>query len=115
MGQTDPRADAIRAAAMAMGCGLLALTGVFSASDLLPADRWFGLCALGIALAALAFGATINTEPGEPTDAWVKRLRITWLAASATGVLFAIIDVLGESEKLEDLFFAMRDREETLV
>ncbi|MBT7807860.1 hypothetical protein HN766_20320 [Candidatus Poribacteria bacterium] len=33
----------------------------------------------------------------------------------ATGVLFAIIDVLGESEKLEDLFFAMRDREETLV
>lgn len=90
MKQIDPRANAIRSAAMAVGCGLLGLTGVFSATDLLPADRWFGLCALGIALAALAFGATIATDPGEPTDAWVKRLRITWLAASATGVLFAI-------------------------
>ena len=29
----------------------------------------------------------------------------------ATGVLFAIIDVLGESEKLEELFFAMREGE----
>lgn len=90
MGQSDPRGEAIRAAAMALGCGLLALTGVFSASGLLPADRWFGLCALGMALGALAFGATIISDPGEPTEGWVKRLRITWLAAAATGALFAI-------------------------
>ena len=90
MARTDLRPEAIKAAATAMGCGLLASTGVFSANDLLPADRWFGLCVLGAALAALALGAAINPAPGEPTDAWVKRLRITWLAATATGVLFAL-------------------------
>jgi sulfite dehydrogenase (quinone) subunit SoeC len=90
MAQTTPRREAVRAAALEIGCGLLALTGLFSASGLLPSDRWFGLCALGVALAALGLGATISPQSGAPTDAWVRRLRLTWLAASATGILFVI-------------------------
>jgi sulfite dehydrogenase (quinone) subunit SoeC len=90
MPRIDPHAEARRAATMTMGCGLLALTGMFSASGLLPADRWFGLAALGVAFVALAHGAATLRQSGEPAASWTKRWRLTLAATTTAGLLFAI-------------------------
>ncbi len=92
MGMQIPtaRADALTSAATALGGGLLALTGVFSASGLLPEDRGFGFFALAIGLAGLAIGVTAP-RPSEPiADSWAGRQRLMVPAALAAGIVFAI-------------------------
>lgn len=84
-----------------MGCGLLVLLGVFASGETIPSDRWFGLAALGTALAALGFGlASSALDPDRPQRFLhaVSRWRSSWQSravALATGTcvpagLFAI-------------------------
>lgn len=88
------RVGPVAGAAIATGAGLLALTGVFSASGLLPADRWFGFAALAGALAALGLGLALHSLSPRPADAgaiaWAGRRRLTVLAAAAAGLAFAV-------------------------
>ena len=70
-------------AATGMGCGLLVLLGVFASGETVPADRWFGLAALGIALGALALGLVSSTlYPDSPERAFraSTRWRSSWPA-----------------------------------
>jgi DMSO reductase anchor subunit len=76
------------------GYGLLALIGVFAAAGLRPEDRWFGLSAVALALAATGLGLVASTRHlGHPERAWraFSQWRSSWLsregvAAAATFV-----------------------------
>lgn len=70
------------------GYGLLALMGVFGATGLLPADRWFGLTGLAIALGLITAGLLSSTfHLGRPERAWraYSQWRSSWL--SREGIL----------------------------
>ena len=73
------------------GYGLLALMGVFGAAGMLPAERWFGLMGLIIALGLISAGLMASTfHLGHPERAWraVTQWRSSWL--SREGVLAII-------------------------
>lgn len=66
-----------------LGYGLLALLGALGALGLLPADRWFGLTGIGLALAAVTAGLLSSTfHLGHPERAWraFSQWRTSWLS-----------------------------------
>jgi DMSO reductase anchor subunit len=74
--------------ASGLGYGLLVFLGVYGAFGLLPAGRWFGLVALGLALALITGGLLSSTfHLGHPERAWraLTQWRSSWL--SREGVL----------------------------
>ncbi len=87
------------------GYGLLTLLAVFAALGLLPADRWFGFTAFGLAF-ALVVGGLLSSmfHLGHPERAWraLSQWRSSWLsreglAAVATFVptgVFAVVWVV---------------------
>ncbi|MCG8692941.1 MAG: dimethyl sulfoxide reductase anchor subunit [Minwuiales bacterium] len=65
------------------GYGLLAWFGVFVAFGMLPADRWFGLVGLGLALGLITVGLLSSTfHLGHPERAWraFSQWRSSWLS-----------------------------------
>jgi DMSO reductase anchor subunit len=65
------------------GYGLLALMSLLATLDRLPADRWFGLAGLGLALTAVAVGLLSSTfHLGHPERAWraLSQWRSSWLS-----------------------------------
>jgi DMSO reductase anchor subunit len=70
------------------GYGLAFWLGLGAALGLVAADRWFGLVALGLALALISFGLLASTfHLGHPERAWraFSQWRSSWL--SREGVL----------------------------
>lgn len=65
------------------GYGLLFLLGICGAIGWLPAGRWFGLAAFGLALGAITFGLLSSTfHLGHPERAWraLSQWRSSWLS-----------------------------------
>lgn len=65
------------------GYGLLFLLGICGAAGWLPAERWFGLAAFGLALGAITFGLISSTfHLGHPERAWraMSQWRSSWLS-----------------------------------
>ncbi len=82
--------EATRNAATAVGAGLLALTGMLAAGEVLPDDRGFAAATLGLALAALAWGRARPLPHAPPLAvAWARRQRLATLGAIAAGGVFA--------------------------
>jgi DMSO reductase anchor subunit len=65
------------------GYGLLALLGIFAGLGAIPADRWFGLAGLGLALGLITLGLLASTfHLGHPERAWraLSQWRSSWLS-----------------------------------
>ena len=65
------------------GYGLLALMGVLAPAGILPAERWFGVAGLFLALGLISAGLMSSTfHLGHPERAWraVTQWRSSWLA-----------------------------------
>jgi DMSO reductase anchor subunit len=83
------------------GYGLFALLGIGNALGLVPADRVFGLCSLGLATALITAGLFSSTAHlGHPERAWraLSQWRSSWLsregiAALATYVPLAVFGI----------------------
>jgi sulfite dehydrogenase (quinone) subunit SoeC len=76
------------------GYGLLALTGVFAAAQRLPEERWFGVSAVALALAAIAAGLIASTRHlGHPERAWraVSQWRSSWLSREGVAALVSFV------------------------
>ena len=81
--------------AWGVGCGLLALLGVFASGETVPSDRWFGVAALGIALGALALGLVVwSLHPDRGFARWrssrTSRAGALAAATCAPAGLFAL-------------------------
>ena len=73
------------------GYGLLVLFALFSAIDIVPADRWLGLAALGIAFVLITLGLLSSlAHLGHPERAWraVSQWRSSWLSREGVAALF---------------------------
>ena len=71
-----------------LGYGLLAVTGLYAAFGLAPANPWFGALTVGLALALVTLGLMSSTfHLGHPERAWraFSQWRSSWL--SREGVL----------------------------
>tara|TARA_A100001037_G_scaffold175784_1_gene157566 strand:- start:2962 stop:3909 length:948 start_codon:yes stop_codon:yes gene_type:complete len=69
--------------ASGLGYGLLALLGLYAAAGLIPADRWFGITGMAVALGLITFGLLSSTfHLGHPERAWraVTQWRSSWLS-----------------------------------
>lgn len=88
-------------AACGMGCGLLALVGVFASGETIPSDRWFGLAAMGTALGAMGVGLVSSAcDPDRPErflrtlsrwrSSWHSRAAVLATGACVPAGLFAI-------------------------
>src|SRR5258708_22250496 len=80
------------------GYGLLALTGVFATAQLLPADRWFGLTAVALSLAAIVLGLVASTRHlGHPERAWraFSQWRSSWLSREGVAAVATFLPALG--------------------
>ena len=65
------------------GYGLLILLAVFGITGVLPADRWLGIIAFGLALGLITFGLLASTfHLGHPERAWraFSQWRTSWLS-----------------------------------
>ena len=74
------------------GYGLLLLLGIGGALGWLPPDRWFGVAAFGLSLAAITFGLLSSTfHLGHPERAWraVSQWRSSWLSREGLASLIA--------------------------
>ena len=81
-------------AASGAGYGLLALLGIAVPGGLLPADPWFGVAALGLALALVSAGLLSSTfHLGHPERAWraVSQWRSSWLSREGVAALATYI------------------------
>ena len=90
------------------GYGLLALLGILSSAAWLPADRWFGVSGILIALALITGGLLASTAHlGHPERAWraFSQWRTSWL--SREGVLSVLTYV--PSLAFAGLWFAGAD------
>jgi len=74
-----------------VGYGLLFLLGIAVPTGLIPAERWLGVAAMGIALGAISLGLLASTfHLGHPERAWraLSQWRSSWL--SREGVVAVI-------------------------
>ena len=65
------------------GYGLLVWLGIFGATGMLPAERWFGISAFGIAFGLVTAGLLSSTfHLGHPERAWraLTQWRTSWLS-----------------------------------
>lgn len=79
------------------GYGLLILLGVGGALGWLPSDRWFGVTAFGLSLAAITFGLLSSTfHLGHPERAWraVSQWRSSWLSREGLASLITYVPAL---------------------
>lgn len=80
------------------GYGLLALTGLLHALGLLPPDRGFGFCALGLGASLVTAGLLSSTAHlGRPERAWraLTQLRSSWLSREGAAALLAYLPLAG--------------------
>jgi DMSO reductase anchor subunit len=76
------------------GYGLLALLGVLGPTSLVPHSQWFGLVALGLALALITSGLIASTfHLGHPERAWraVTQWRSSWLSREGVMALVTYV------------------------
>jgi len=76
------------------GYGLLALLGIFGASGLVPAERWFGFLAFAIALGLVTAGLLASTfHLGHPERAWraFSQWRSSWLSREGVAAVIAYV------------------------
>jgi DMSO reductase anchor subunit len=76
------------------GYGLLFLLGLAAPLGLLPADRWFGLTGLGLALGLVTLGLLSSTlHLGHPERAWraVTQWRSSWLSREGVMALMTYV------------------------
>jgi DMSO reductase anchor subunit len=76
------------------GYGLLALLGVLGPTSLVPHSQWFGLAALGLALALITGGLIASTfHLGHPERAWraVTQWRSSWLSREGVMALLTYV------------------------
>ena len=96
-----PRSAVPFTVACGMGCGLLALLGVFASGETIPSDRWFGLAALGTAMGAMGVGlVSAACDPDRPErflhtfsrwrSSWHSRAAVLAAGACVPAGLFAI-------------------------
>lgn len=79
------------------GYGLLFLLGIGGSLGLMPADRWFGVTAFGLALAAITFGLLSSTfHLGHPERAWraLSQWRSSWLSREGLASLITYLPTL---------------------
>lgn len=80
--------------ASGLGYGLLTLLGLYAASGLIPADRWFGFVGMVIALGLITFGLLSSTfHLGHPERAWraVTQWRSSWLSREGIAALVTFV------------------------
>lgn len=76
------------------GYGLLALLGVLAPFNILPAERGFGLAAIGLALLLITGGLLSSTvHLGHPERAWraVTQWRTSWLSREGVAALVTYV------------------------
>jgi DMSO reductase anchor subunit len=76
------------------GYGLFALLGLGNALGLVPADRFFGLCSLGLAATLITAGLFSSTAHlGHPERAWraLGQWRSSWLSREGVAALAAYV------------------------
>lgn len=76
------------------GYGLLVWLGVFGAAGLLPADRWLGVAAFGIAFALVGAGLLSSTfHLGHPERAWraLTQWKTSWLSREGVMAILTFI------------------------
>ncbi len=76
------------------GYGLLLLLGIGGALGWLPPDRWFGVAAFGLSLAAITFGLLSSTfHLGHPERAWraLSQWHSSWLSREGLASLIAYV------------------------
>jgi DMSO reductase anchor subunit len=76
------------------GYGLLALTGVFAATRLLPTESWFGFTAVALSLAAIGLGLVASTRHlGHPERAWraFSQWRSSWLSREGVAAVATFV------------------------
>jgi DMSO reductase anchor subunit len=76
------------------GYGLLVWLGIFGAIGFLPADRWFGVAAFGLAFVLVTAGLLSSTfHLGHPERAWraLTQWKTSWLSREGIMALLAYI------------------------
>ncbi len=76
------------------GYGLLVWLGIFGALGLLPAERWFGVAAFGIAFALVGAGLLSSTfHLGHPERAWraLTQWKTSWLSREGVMAILTFI------------------------
>jgi DMSO reductase anchor subunit len=79
------------------GYGLMLLLGIAGAFGWLPPDRWFGVVAFGLSMAAITFGLLASTfHLGHPERAWraISQWRSSWLSREGLASLIAYVPAL---------------------
>src|SRR5258708_31127194 len=92
------------------GYGLLAWLGILAPLQLIPADRWFGLSGLVLALALITAGLLASTAHlGHPERAWraFSQWRSSWL--SREGVMSVLTYVPAAVFGIGWIFFGVTD------
>lgn len=80
------------------GYGLLFLIGLFAAFGRLPADPWYGLCGLALALTLVFAGLVSSTlHLGHPERAWraLSQWRSSWLSREGVAAVASFPPALG--------------------
>lgn len=98
--------------ASGVGYGLLALVGLLGALGLLPADRAFGLTAIGLGFAAVTAGLLSSTfHLGHPERAWraFSQWRSSWLSREgvAAVITYGPVCLLAAAWMWPDAFGAL--------
>ncbi len=76
------------------GYGLLFLLGMFSATGLLPVDRWFGLAGFILSLGLVTAGLLSSTfHLGHPERAWraLSQWRTSWLSREGVAAIVTYV------------------------
>lgn len=93
------------------GYGLLALLGVLAPLGV-PADRWFGLAGIGLALALVTLGLAASTfHLRHPERAWraISQWRSSWLSREGLAAIFTYVPALAMAAGWAGLGFGRVD------